>query len=164
MNLDSYDLQTLLLTALRSEIEARHIYNKMANRVKNFMLKDRMNFLADEEKKHANFFRVMYEQKFPGSDIELPEKSPVPLPGIRIDDESLPISDLIGDAMEAEKAAHDFYMHLSERYSDNADVKNMLIYIATMEMGHYKLLEIEQENCRVFESFDITWPLMHVGP
>lgn len=40
----------------------------------------------------------------------------------------------------------------------------MLIYIAEMEKGHYKLLEIEKENAEKFEAYNIEWPMMHIGP
>jgi hypothetical protein len=33
-----------------------------------------------------------------------------------------------------------------------------------MEMGHYKLLEIEKDNSLKFESYEDSWPMMHVGP
>ena len=44
------------------------------------------------------------------------------------------------------------------------DIKKMVIYIASMEMGHFKIIEIEKENAEKFEGFNMEWPLMHVGP
>jgi rubrerythrin len=66
--------------------------------------------------------------------------------------------------MEAEMAAHDFYLGVSERFEDEKDIFNMLNYIADMEIGHYKLLEIEKDNSLRFESYEDSWPMMHVGP
>lgn len=40
----------------------------------------------------------------------------------------------------------------------------MIFYVASMEMGHYRLLEIERENAERFEVFEVSWPDIHVGP
>ncbi len=41
--------------------------------------------------------------------------------------------------------------------------KNTLEYFANMELGHFKILEIEKENVEKFEEYDDYWPMMHVG-
>lgn len=66
--------------------------------------------------------------------------------------------------MQAEKAAHDFYISIAEKFNENKKIKNMILYIAQMEMGHYKLIEIEKENAEKFEAYNIEWPMMHIGP
>jgi hypothetical protein len=33
-----------------------------------------------------------------------------------------------------------------------------------MELGHYKLLEVEKESMERFEEADVYWPMMHIGP
>jgi rubrerythrin len=65
--------------------------------------------------------------------------------------------------MNAEKDSHDFYISLSEHFPPDSSLRKMLIYIAEMEMGHYKLLKIEKENAEKFEACDIEWPMMHIG-
>ena len=65
--------------------------------------------------------------------------------------------------MEAESAAHDFYLSMAGRYEDDKNIKKTLQYFATMEMGHYKLLEIERKNALDFEQYDQVWPMMHAG-
>jgi rubrerythrin len=49
-------------------------------------------------------------------------------------------------------------------YEDNPRLKKTIEYVATMEMGHYKLLEIEKNNMEQFEDFDVYSPMVHVGP
>jgi len=164
MDLSRFGEEELFLTAMRSEIESRDFYTKLADRVKNFLLKDRLKFLSDEEEKHRTYFENTFKEKFPSKKIALPRKSPVPLPELKIPDESVPISELFWSAMEAEKAAHDFYTELAGRLTGDIRVRKTVLYIAAMEMGHYKLLEVEKENAEKFEDFDIEWPLMHVGP
>lgn len=164
MNLKIYSLKDLLVTALKSEVESRNIYAQLAESVENFLLKDRFNFLASEEEKHRAFFENLFKQRFPKKEITLPKKSPVPLPQIKFDAKNFVISEILLSAMKAEKAAFDFYTKLTKRFKENPEVQKMLHYIASMEMGHYRILELEKENAEKFESHDIEWPLMHVGP
>ncbi|MCX7784728.1 MAG: ferritin family protein [candidate division WOR-3 bacterium] len=164
MNLTIYSLKDLLVTALKSEVESRNIYTRLAESVENFLLKDRFNFLASEEEKHRAFFENLFKQKFPQRKISLPKKSPVPLPQINFDEKNFVISEILLSAMKAEKAAYDFYTKLTKRFKDSPEIQKMLHYIASMEMGHYRILELEKENAEKFESHDIEWPLMHVGP
>jgi len=163
MDLNAFSMEDLLLSALKAETESREAYNKLAQAVKNALLKDRLKFLSAEEEKHRGFFETLYQQRFQGKEIVLPEKSPVPLPEIKIEDEKLRISEIFWSAMQAETAAHDFYQSLAEQFTEDPQVKKMLLYIATMEMGHYKLLEIEKENAEKFEAYDVEWPMMHIG-
>jgi len=52
MDLSGYTLEDLLLAAIKSEVESERIYSSLAGRVGNFFLKDRLNFLAGEERRH----------------------------------------------------------------------------------------------------------------
>ena len=46
MNLDTFDLEYLLLTAIKSEIESRKLYTKMAETTQNSFLQDKLKFLG----------------------------------------------------------------------------------------------------------------------
>lgn len=164
MNIDEFDREDLILAALKSEIEAKEVYLKTAGSVKNFLLKDRLNFLGAEEEKHRIFFDNLYKKKFPEKELKVPQSSPVPLPDMKAVSEKMPISEILAMAMEAEIAAHDFYINLAERFTDEEAVLKTIKYIAKMELGHYKLLEIERTSALEFEYFDEVWPMMHVGP
>jgi len=163
MNLSKYTLKDCLLTAIKSEMEAYEIYNKIAKSVKNIMLKDRLEFLAKEEIKHKEFFEKLYRTTFPDEEIKLPKKSPVPLPEIEFNTEMVLLSDILSAAMDAEMAAYEFYTELSKIIKDKSS-SNTLKYIASMEMGHYGLIEIERELAREREDYEIEWGMMHVGP
>lgn len=164
MDLSIYSVEDLLLVAAKSEIESRDFYLSLSNRVKNALLKDRLKFLSAEEEKHRVFFETLFRRKFPNREIVLPQKSPVPLPELKIEDEKVPLAEIFWKAMEAEKAAYDFYNGLVNRVDDNSEVRNALSYIASMEMSHYRLLEIERETAKRFEDVDFEWPMMHIGP
>jgi rubrerythrin len=163
MDLRIYNEDELFLTAIKAEVEAYEIYSKLADGVKNAFLKDKLNFLASEEIKHKEYLEEAYHTRFPGVEIILPEKTVVPLPELRIPDERVPVSEVIESAMAAELAAQEFYNAFAERFDDVPDLKRTLIFFATMELGHYKILEIEKENVDKFEEYDDYWPMMHMG-
>ena len=163
-NLNIYSTEDLLVTSLKSEIDSRAAYLKIKESVKNAVLRDKMDFLAKEEDRHRIYFETLYHKKYPNKTMKIPDRTPVPLPEIKIGDEQINISDVLEQAMNAELAAHDFYLGVSSRFKDEKEIFNMLKYIADMEMGHYRLLEIEKENSLKFESYDESWPMMHMGP
>jgi len=65
VDLKKYTLEDLLLAAMKSEIESNTVYTKIAEQVKNGLLKDKMKFLAKEEAKHRKFIEQVYKGKFP---------------------------------------------------------------------------------------------------
>lgn len=164
MDISKYSLGDLLLTALKSEIEARDFYKDLAGPIENYFLKDRILFLSSEEEKHRQAVEHMYRQQFPGKELVLPEKSPVPLPELKLEKETMPVSEVFFVAMQAEKAAHDFYLETSRRFQPESEQHKLLQYIASMEMGHYHLLNLERENALRTEDFEVTLPMVHVGP
>ncbi len=163
MDLSNFKLREILLAALKSEIESKEVYLQLKDRVKNFVLKDKFDFLAKEEEKHRVFFEKLFLQNFSDKDMVLPEKSPVPLPQIEISNESTPISKILEQAMKAELAASDFYKSMLSLFEDQL-IKKTLEYIATVELSHYKILEAEKEYAEKFEDYEGDWPLFHVGP
>lgn len=164
IDIDKYSKKDLLLTALKSEEDSKNVYHDLAGRVKNFMLKDKLEFLSAEEQKHYDFISKLWKETFPAEEIILPEETPVPLPEITIDSEELRFSDIFLQAMNAEKAAHYFYLSLANKFKMDEDLSLRLKYIASMEMGHYRLLEIEKEQAEEFEMYDAEFDMMHVGP
>jgi rubrerythrin len=164
MKLKDYALADLLLSAVKSEIESQKVYAGVAMRVKNAFLKDRMNFLALEEKKHQQVLEGFFKQQFPGQALTLPQKPVVPLPEIKFKDEMVPLSEIFAQALRAEMAAHDFYLQLAELFAGNREKKDLLIYFSMMEMGHYKLLELEKSNLERLEEYGEEQEMIHVGP
>ncbi len=164
LQLKKYALADLLLTAVKSEIDSQAVYSRLAGRVKNAFLKERLEFLAGEEGKHRQALEGLFAQRFPGREAAVPAKAAVPLPEIRFRDEMVPLSEVIAQAMVAEQAAHDFYLQLAELFADDAAKKNLLLYFSMMEMGHYKLLDLEKESLERFEEYGEEQELIHVGP
>ena len=127
MDLEKYTKEELILSALKSEVDAKEVYLNLADKVKNFFLKDRLKFLAEEEEKHRTFLTSLYQKDFSKKEIVIPETTPVPMPQIKIYDETEPISEVLQSAMEAESSAHDFYLGLADRFSEGSEEKRMLL-------------------------------------
>ncbi|MEA3559798.1 MAG: ferritin family protein [Candidatus Thermoplasmatota archaeon] len=159
MDITDFNLEDLLLAAIKSEMESKAVYEYLANKVPGAFLSDKLRFIAQEEQKHREFLEgvfKMYIQKPVG---ELPLESPVPLPEISIDQPFIQASDVMFQAMKAEEAASDFYRSLSERFDKDEKTKETLIYLAQMELGHYRLLEVEKEHLENTEDYEIQWEM-----
>lgn len=163
MDLSSYSLHDVLLSALKSEVDSKALYTRLARQVKNGLLKDKFLYLAKEEEKHRAFLKKLYAKQFPKKPLKLPATTAVPLPTVPVTDEDIPLSTIIEYAMKAEQASQAFYEALSTTLSD-PKTQNMVRYFADMERGHYELLKVEQEAMERFEEADVYWPMVHVGP
>jgi rubrerythrin len=164
VDLKKYTLEDLLLAAMKNEIESHKVYIKIAEKVKNGLLKDKLKFLAKEEEKHRAFVEQVYKARFPKKKLTIPKTTPVPLPQLIIPDEDTPLGTVLKSAMLAEQAAHEFYQSLSTQFPKDAMIRNTLSYFADMELQHYKILEIEKESMDRFEEADVYWPMVHAGP
>jgi len=147
-SIENYGLDELLLVGIKSEIEAEATYMKVAENVKNPFLKERLEFLAKEEGKHRAFLENLFKERYPGRRIELPEKSGIALPEIRLYGEDGTMRDVLvvlDDAMEAEKGAYEFYNSLAERFTDEK-MRKIVKHLALMEMDHFQILEMERRD------------------
>jgi rubrerythrin len=163
MDLNSFELKDLLLAAVKSEKESNELYTKIAKKTENGLLKDKLVFLAKEEEKHRQFIEEIYTNHFPDQVLSIPRETPVPLPEIKMD-ENTPVSRLLSQAMVAEQDASDFYKHLATRFEEGSKIHNTLMYFSDMEMGHYKILEMEKYSMERYEEDDVYWPMVHAGP
>jgi len=163
MDLGHYDLEILLLAAIKSEVESNKLYKKMSKKTKNGLLKNKLEFLAKEEEKHKDFIEEIYINHYPDKKLKLPDKTPVPLPEVKMTNET-PLSLLLKDAMNAEMNASEFYKNLAGRFEEGSKIYNTLFYFSDMEIGHYKILEMEKNSMERYEEDDVYWPMVHVGP
>ncbi len=148
MDIEKYNLDELLLVGIKSEIESEKVYRSLAGQVKDPFLRNRLEFLASEEKGHRAFLEGLFRKKFPEKPLVVPEKSRIPLPEVHMYGETGSIRDVISvmdEAMKAEEAAADFYNSLKARCTDQS-AREILHYLALMEMDHYKILKMEREE------------------
>ncbi len=166
MELEGYDFDELLRAAAKSEVNSREVYEYLSDATDNFVIKDRFEFLAGEEKKHQQFVTDLYEKRNKGKEMEVPEETPVPIPFINYGDD-IDESEIVEQAMDAEISSRDFYAKMAdmarEESKDGEEVK-LLDYLSGMEQNHYEILKSELERIKEFEEFDQYHPAMHQGP
>ena len=164
MNIDEYGFDELLQAAAKAEVNSREVYEYLSNRSGNFVMKDRFRFLANEEQKHEELVRDIYE-KWSDEELEIPEETPVPIPFIRYDEDT-DESEIISQAMNAEVASRDFYKDMAEKAEneEKSEAIGLLNYLAEMEQNHYDILKSELGRIKEFEEFDEYYPAMHLGP
>jgi rubrerythrin len=158
----------ILGIAIRSEIEAARLYERMENLVRNVSLQGKFQFLKDEEKKHQSMFEAMFRKTYPDVELKLPEKSMVPMMDVALT-KDVSIKELFEVAMKAEKISEDFYAGLAKNSKDPTGT-SMLNYLSNIERGHYLLLQNEYDMLVEFPAYAETDEflsgerLIHVGP
>ncbi|RKY99659.1 MAG: hypothetical protein DRQ10_05745 [Candidatus Hydrothermota bacterium] len=75
-------MEQLLLIAIKIEIDSEEVHRNLAERVKNYLLKNRLLFPADEGEKHRAHLESIYVGEFGNKLIELSPTSEVALPTI----------------------------------------------------------------------------------
>jgi len=158
----------VLGVAIKSEIDAATLYARLAERVRNALLVDKLTFLRSEEEKHRAILQDLYARRFPDVRLQLPSTSIVPTIDAT-DIESLSIPELFQLAMEAEQLAAEFYSRQADRSGDEAG-RTVLRYLSNVERGHYHILETEYTLISRFpdyydaDGFHLGDELMFVGP
>jgi len=157
----SMSLTGLLGMAIKSEIESHDIYMRLAAKIENFILKEKLKFLALEEAKHRELLEAIFKLRFPDAELRLPSATLVPVPKFA-PDEGTPLSTVLGKAMEAEEAAQKFYADLIPMFREDK-IKQTLKYLSGAEGSHYHQLKTEYEMALNFETYDQYHPMMHMG-
>ncbi len=154
--------------AIRSEIEAALLYERLSQQVSNPSLVAKLGFLRLEEQKHRAMLESLYAQRFPGVELKLPSESLVPISS-KVDLEQMSVPDLLRLAMHAEEVSAAFYREQAERSRDETS-RAVLRYLGNVEQGHLGMLETEYELLLRFPDYynadDLQFgnELMHIGP
>ncbi len=157
----------VLAVAIKSEIHAAQLYERLSNMVRNRGLRERLGFLQGEEEQHRKLLEELYAKSFPQVELRLPEKSLVPIEVALGEGATVP--ELIQLAMKAEKDSESFYREMADRAQDPSG-KTLLMYLSRMEQGHYHLLENEYGMISQFpdyyevEDFQLGEEMIHLGP
>lgn len=140
----------VLSIAIKSEIDAVRLYTKMKEMVNAEDLKEKLDFLISQEKKHERILTEVYEKKFPEVELALPPKAIVPMIDEVLAKEAT-LKELFEAGMKAEQMARDFYNDLANKTNDMR-AKKTLIYMANMEESHYAILEAEWNQIERFKT------------
>lgn len=165
-DISSLSVEEILSRSLKSEIDTEILYQKVKDRVKNFVLKDKMDFLINEEKKHQKIINDLYQKLFSEQQLKIADKAILPKLTLSLnEDNSIP--DLLELAMEIEKLSEEVYDKLADEV-ENRSAQEILRYLASMEHGHYFLIKGEYDLCMKDESYyerdDFQYDMVHIGP
>jgi rubrerythrin len=158
----------ILGIAIRSEIAAYDVYGRLAQKVRNPALKEKLLFLRGEEEKHRVMLEEMYAKSFPEVELELPPRSLLPRVDRAVSQETT-VPELLEIAMEWEKLSEEFYADFAKRAED-ARGRAVLQYLSKMESSHYHLLKVEHDFISQFpgyydvEDFHFGAEMIHFGP
>jgi rubrerythrin len=154
--------------AIKSEVVAGQVYDRLAQRIRNRALKEKLLFLKGEEEKHRIMLEEMYAQSFPEVKLALPPRSLLPKVDIALS-ENTPVPELLEIAMEWEKLSEEFYADFARRAED-ARGRAVLQHLSGMESSHYHLLKTELDFIAQFpdyykvEEFHFGEVMVHLGP
>jgi rubrerythrin len=158
----------ILAVAVKAEIEAAAFYSGVLGKVKNELLQQKLEFLVHEEEQHQRILRRLFSQRFPGKEVQIPEKSFLPPLEAPVN-ENLSVLDLFKIALQAEKISEEFYKESQKKVEDKGSRK-MLEYLSRVERSHYFVIKSEIDLLSLFpdyydvEDFHIGQDLFHVGP
>ncbi|HDQ45147.1 MAG TPA: hypothetical protein ENN17_06590 [bacterium] len=166
LDVTTLTVEQALAISMNSEIDSERVYRKLGEMVHNFVLREKMAFLISEEKKHQKIIRALFDKLAPNLEMKLTEQRIYPGLNLVVE-ESATVTDLLEAAMEAEKAAEEFFDALSQE-AEERGVQEILQYLASMEHSHYFLLKGEYDLCMRDESYyereDFQFDMVHIGP
>ncbi len=164
MELEKFSTRDIYLSAISSEMDAKAVYTELAHRLKNVYLKEKLLFLAREEERHRRYLVAQFRREFRVRRVAPPVASSVPMPSLKAPGPETPVSEVIRSAMEAERAAMDYYTAFAARFEPGSEEARTLSYFAKIERSHSLILASERELMAREEWFDTEWPMMHAGP
>ena len=101
---------------------------------------------------------AIFQRLYPDTPLTLPEVNPIPQLAIDEDVGNMEVFEVLELAMDAELSAHDYYRSMKEIFHDDSTTTVTLVFLATMEMGHYKLLKHELNNRLIGSEFNSIYP------
>ncbi len=157
------DLCEIVLDAIRAEIESMKFYEKLAAATKNFLLRDKLAFLASEENSHKRTLHKLlrdiapektegYENRIAGI---LAEEFKEPFEGT--------VSDLLFKAADFEKRSSDFYREKAKLFEKEGQ-KMIFFYLSVLEDEHYAILMKQYGFYKENEKFEDYNEFIHLGP
>lgn len=151
LNLARTSLKTLLGLGIRAEIDSQKVYRRLSRRLKNPLLRAKIEILAFEEKKHEQALKNLFVASFPKDELVIPpETEEKLLPSVVIKPSSS-LVDVLEQAMKAERAAEIFYGALSRRVKGAK--RRLLHYLSRVEKTHFLMLKSEYTLALQFEDY-----------
>ena len=131
-----------LRIAIYNEQAAFDFYKSLLNVIENEGGKNTFTFLAEDEKRHRQLLEDRYQKESGGQTFVFDARRAKKV-NVDVDSQAGAL-DAVDMAIEAEKAASDFYTHGAEKTRD-AGGKRMFESLAEDEDRHYEILVAERE-------------------
>jgi rubrerythrin len=141
-------LLTLIDTAIQREEDAYAFYNDLHGRASDAAVKDTLEYIAGEEKKHRAFLVKYREGGFDTSSLRLSDVTYYQIAEYQKEpaiDEKMSSADVYLVASHRESRSHKFYTELANLQTDAA-AKSMLLKMANEELKHKEKMEYLYSN------------------
>jgi rubrerythrin len=153
--------------AIRAEMDAAEIYLGLHGRVKNEVLKQKLDFLAKEEGRHKAILERLFQDHFPDRKLVVPAEAGRPKKAVAVE-EATAVLDLFKLAMGKEKEAEEYYRDARAKM-DDPRTRKFLEYLSRVERSHYFMLKSEIALLEKFPDYynaesDDPTALFHLGP
>ncbi|MCK6622755.1 MAG: ferritin family protein [Calditrichaceae bacterium] len=138
--------------AVRCEMDARALYQNLASRIDNDLLKERFLNLAQEEKRQQLLLEKKHREMFPEVELEIP---PCQLPREVLEKtpgKELTIQEVLKTALEEVRRAREFYLDCAETTGDLSG-KRMFRFLADMKFSHQMMLTAELEMLEKYPAY-----------
>jgi len=149
MNIENWTIKKALEIGSEMELESYNLYTETAAKAKYPGAKKLLEEIAEDEKKHREYFL---------KGLENPENIKMrtikeDIPDLKITDQLVKVPldpkadypQILIFAAQREKATHDFYVQIARRYK-NTEMGKIFNNFATEELRHKYLLEKEYDN------------------
>ncbi|MBN2397257.1 MAG: ferritin family protein, partial [Deltaproteobacteria bacterium] len=141
-------LESLIDIAIDREIEACDFYKNLAGRVEDPTVRDTLDFLAGEERRHREFLERYRDGRYESGTLRLADVVDYKIaeyleaPDIKKDMDS---AEVYLVAAHRELQSYRFYRALADLHPDG-EAKDMLLRIASEEMKHKEKVEYLYSN------------------
>ena len=148
-------LSEIIRTAVLREQDAYFFYWDLLESAKDESVKDTLNWIADEEKKHRKFLIDYQNGKFGDKALRLSTVVDYKIADTLKAPETLTVmdsADIFLTAAHRELKSFQFYTDLAEIHSDR-EIKELLIRMANEELKHKEKMEYLYTNTAFAQTF-----------
>jgi rubrerythrin len=137
--------------AIRCEMDAEKLYENLAQKTENELMKERFQNLSQAQKKHRLLLEKKYQEMFPNVELRIPTcQLPQEVTEERI--KNLTLREILKIAIEQEKKAREFFLDCAETVTDLSG-KRMFRFLADMKFSYSNILKTELEVIEKYPAY-----------